>query len=224
MTMTSLSRNSWLLDSAADMHVCNNRSSFADDIVYPTDLAGSTYNGTSPGRGMIRITLASEDDTPSSVLVLNNVLYILQCPVNLVSLGLLNQHKVYFDNLNWNLFLLSTRDIIGYAPRVNTNFMLKTLYIPNLAIHLTRIEADIFQWPETAIYHTSSKVKLTTWHAHLNISSCRKYLKGLSVPPTSLGSPRLVLASHTTQLSHTTQIVKFQAFTFQQFIIHHHSA
>ena len=133
---------------------------------------------------MIRITLASEDDIPSSILVLNNVLYIPQCPVNLVSLGLLNQHKVYFDKLNWNLFLLSTRDIIGYAPRVNTNFMLKTLHTPDLAIHLTRIEADIFQWPETAIYHTSSKVKLTTWHArlgHLNISSCRKYLKGLDV-------------------------------------------
>ena len=133
---------------------------------------------------MIRITLASDDDTTSSILVLNNVLYIPQCPVNLVSLGLLNQHKVYFDNLNWNLFLLSTRDIIGYAPRVNTNFMLKTLHTPDLAIQLTRIEADIFQWPETAIYHTSSKVKLTTWHArlgHLNISSCRKYLKGLDV-------------------------------------------
>ena len=50
--------------------------------------------------------MASEDDTPSSILVLNHFLYIPQCPVNLVSLGLLNQHKVYFDNLNWNLFLL----------------------------------------------------------------------------------------------------------------------
>ena len=116
MTMTSLSRNSWLLDSAADMHVCNNRSSFADYMVYPTDLAGSTSNGTSPGRGMIRITLSSEDDTPSSVLVLNNILYIPQCPVNLVSLGLLNQHKVYLVRVNLVILLLSMFGLLLTAP------------------------------------------------------------------------------------------------------------
>ena len=73
MTMTNLSRHSWLLDSTADMHVYNNRSSFADYIVYPTDLVGYTSNSTSPGRGIIRITLASEDDTSSSIFILNNV-------------------------------------------------------------------------------------------------------------------------------------------------------
>ena len=183
--MTNLDRDTWLLDSAADMHVCNHRSSLIDYVVRPTDLAGSTSEGMSPGRGFIERTLALQDDSPSSALILHNVLLIPQCPVNLISLALLNRHDIYYDNLNWTLFLQSSGRVIGYVQSVNTNFIVKILDTPEVAVRLTQIDDQTFQWPKTAVYHTSNRADLTTWHArlgHLNITACRTYLKRLDVP------------------------------------------
>ena len=184
MTINHLNRDTWLLDSAADMHVCNHRPSFINYITRSTGLAGSTSDGTSPGRGMIRKTLALQDDSPSSVLILNNVLFIPQCPVNLVSLALLNQNNIYYDNVNWTLFNGISQNIIGYVPRVNTNFVLKTLDAPDVATHLMQTDESTFQWPNTSVYHTSAITDLSTWHArlgHLNLITCRAFLKRLDV-------------------------------------------
>ena len=172
------------MDSAADMHVCNHRPSFTDYIDYPTGLAGSTSTGTSPGRGTIQKTLTSEDGSPCSVLTLNNVLYIPQCPVSLVSLGLLNQHSIFYDNSNWRLFLEPTKKIICYVPRVNSNFMLQTIDTLDMRMHLNKIDENTYQEENVAIHQTFIKFKLTTWHArlgHLNIPTCRKYLKTLNI-------------------------------------------
>ena len=160
--MTNSDRDTWLLDSAADMHVCNHRSSFIDYVVRPTGLAGSTSEGMSPRRGVIERTLALQDDSPSSVLILHNVLLIPRCPVNLISLALLNRHDIYYDNLNWTLFLQSSGRVIGYVPRVNTIFIVKILDTPEVAVRLTQIDDQTFQWPKTAVYHTSNRADLTT--------------------------------------------------------------
>ena len=184
MTMTNLNKNSWLLDSAADMHVCNHRYSFTDYTSYSTDLAGSTSTGTSPGRGTIHKTLILEDGLPSSILILNNVLYIPQCPVNLVSLGMLNQHDIFYDNSNWRLFMGSTAKVIGHVPRVDNNFMLQTVDTPDMRMHLSKVDEDTYQGLDVTICQISVKSKLTTWHArlgHLNIPTCRKYLKTLDI-------------------------------------------
>ncbi len=61
---------------------------------------GSTSDGSSPGRGKIRLRLGLEDDSEGVILNLRNVYYLPSSPCNLVSLGLLNDSGIFHDNRN----------------------------------------------------------------------------------------------------------------------------
>lgn len=183
-------RECWLLDNAADGHVCNKKLLFSTYHDDPTLITGATASITSPGQGTIQLKLALEDGTLGSTLTLTNVWYMPQCPANLVSQARLNDSNVFYDNENWTLYLRETKQILGSVPRVNNNFILKTIQNQDVGIHLTRTTTDIdapYQWPEYAIYKTTGPIKLSTWHArlgHMNFSWTTKYLNGLNIPYT----------------------------------------
>ncbi len=47
----------WLVDSSADVHVCNDRSLITEYKEQPTSVGGSTSNRVSPGRWKVRLRL-----------------------------------------------------------------------------------------------------------------------------------------------------------------------
>lgn len=88
------------MDSAADVHVCNDLRLMTGFTENPTRVGGSTSDGISPGRGTVKIRLSKEDGSEGLILSLRNVFYLPNSRSNLVSLGLLNDSGIYYDNEN----------------------------------------------------------------------------------------------------------------------------
>ena len=101
--MTTPTRNSWLLDCAADICVCNQRELFTDFVESPTALSGVTSAGVSPGWGTVSLMLALENGQIGAQIQMVHVLYIPQSPVSLISLHKLNKAGFYWDNRSWSL-------------------------------------------------------------------------------------------------------------------------
>lgn len=183
-------RERWLLDNAADGHVCNKKRLFSTYYNVPTVITRATASVTSLGQGTIQLKLALENGTPGSTFTLTGVWYMPQCPANLVSQARLNNSNVFYDNENWTLYLRGTKQILGYVPRVNNNFIFKPILNQDVGIHHTRADTDMntpYQWPKYAIYKTTGPIKLSTWYArlgHMNFIWTTQYLKRLSIPYT----------------------------------------
>ena len=97
-------QNCWLIDSAADVHVCNDKSIMMEYQERSTKVGGSTSDGVSPGRGKVCLRLGLEDDSEGLLLNLQNVYYLPNSPCNLVSLGLLNNSGIFYNNEFENLY------------------------------------------------------------------------------------------------------------------------
>lgn len=184
MALTDCRKAQWLLDNAADMHVCNQREVFLDYSNNPSAMTGATSSGLSPGRGTIRLHLAHADGSAGAILTLHDVWYIPQSPANLVCQAKLNDSGIYYSNETWYLYTKEGKKNVGYVPRIRNNFVFKIWNNLGMAIHLTQTASEIFQWPLEAIFHTSKVIPLSTWHVrlgHLNIPGLRKYLKRLDI-------------------------------------------
>jgi hypothetical protein len=192
MAVVSPKRNCWLLDSAADMHVCNQRSLFATYFERCTPMAGALSAGVSPGYGTVRLALRLKNGSSGRSLKLENVYYIPQCPASLVSLSTITKKgDIWWDQKRELLYLGKTRQEIGHVLPWKKSFVLRTQDIPDddLAVHLTQmVNSDVFQWPKEEfewVLHTTKKPEsLKLWHtrlAHLNFPTLRAYLKSLSI-------------------------------------------
>ncbi len=118
MAMTTLSHNSWILDYAADICICNQRQLFTDFVNFPTTLSEVTCAGVSPGWGTVTLLLAFENGQAGAQIQLKQVLYIPQSPANLISLHKLNAIGLYWDNRTWHLWDDKKQgQIIGYIPK-----------------------------------------------------------------------------------------------------------
>ena len=185
MVLCTPRQNLWVLDNASDVHVCNNKESMLTYTEESSAMTGATAIGTSPGKGTSHLKLAQKDGSPGSKLNLSRVWYIPECPVNLISQARLNDSGIHYNDETWELYVKDTREIVGYVPRVNNNYVFRTLDNmdnPNMEIYLTRIDDNTYQGPK--IQYTRSKDPLSVWHArlgHLNIASCRNYLEDLQI-------------------------------------------
>lgn len=176
---------SWLVDSAADVQVCNDRILMTEYHDKPTRIGGSTADGVSPGRGKVRLCLSLKDDHEGVVLNLNDVFFLPSSPSNVVSLGLLNIHGIFYNNENETLYDRRTKETLAYAERCRTSFLLHPLNLSVSATHLKQIDNNMYEWPPHA-YRTSnpSKLPLTTWHnrlGHLNFPSLKQHLHKLEI-------------------------------------------
>lgn len=88
----------WLVDNLADMHICNDKRLMIDFIQNPTKVRGLTSNSISLGRGKVKIRLVLKDEIERLVLTLTNVFYLPNNLFNFVSLGLLNNGRIYHHN------------------------------------------------------------------------------------------------------------------------------
>lgn len=177
---------SWLVDSGADVHVCNDLDLMTEYHERPTQIGGSTSNGVSPGRGKVRLRLSQKDGSEGVILNLKDVFYLPSSPSNLVSLALLNNSGIFHDNENETLYDVRTKEVLAQAKRWNNSFLLQPLNLSDAAVSLVKRLDKIYQSP-TLVHQTmlgSTKQTLSIWHkrlGHLNFRSLRSHLKRLNI-------------------------------------------
>lgn len=155
-----------------------------DYIERPTRIGGSTSEGVSPGSGKVCLRLAN-DNKDRAILNLKNVYYLPSSPSNLVSLALLNNHGIYYNNEKEKLYDKSSRRILASAERWKKSFVLKLLNLSDAAANLTWVEDDIYQGPIVQQTTTSTNLLLTIWHkqlGYLNLPALQKHLQELQNP------------------------------------------
>lgn len=104
LILCSQKQNYWLMDSIVDVHVCNDLRLMTNFVERPTRVKGSTLDGILSGWRTVRIRLALEDGTEGVILNLQNIYYLPNSPLNLISLSLLNNAGVYYGNKQQALY------------------------------------------------------------------------------------------------------------------------
>ncbi len=179
--------NCWLIDSAADVHICNNRSLMTKYYKKPTRIRWSKADGSPPGKGSIRLRLGLENGSERMISNLQNVYYLSSSPCNLVSLGLLNDSGISNDNGNKTLYQLGSNRVLAKARRWRNSYLFQPLNLSDAAVFLTKIDDETYEWPPHTFLNSSSPktlLPLTIWHKRLrntNRPSLKAYLKKLGV-------------------------------------------
>lgn len=147
----------------------------------PIRIGGSTSEGVSPGRGKVRLRLANKNED-GVILNLKNVYYLPSSPSNLVSLVLLNDHGIYYNNEKERLYEKSSGRILASAKRWRKSFVLKLLNLSDAAANLTQAHDNVYQGPIVQQTTALTNLPLTIWHkrlGHLNLPALRKHLQKL---------------------------------------------
>jgi hypothetical protein len=88
MTRGAENKNKWQYDTAANVHVCNNRTAFEDDYNSDDKMLPYIYTCAGfvkpKGIGSVRINCFLSDGIEAE-LTLKNVYHLPDCPVNLLS-------------------------------------------------------------------------------------------------------------------------------------------
>lgn len=149
-----------------------------------TKIEGSTSDEISPRRGRVRLCLSLKGGKKGIILDLKDVFFLPSSPSNLVSLGLFNDHGIFYNNENETLYNKQTKTPLAYAQQWRNNFLLQPFNLTDLTVHLARANDDTYKWP-THIYQTTNiKLPLTIWHkrlGHLNFSLLKQYLRQLDI-------------------------------------------
>lgn len=83
--MTTSSYNSWILDSAANICVCNQRQLFTDFVDSSTTLSRVISAGVSPGWRIVTLISALKNRQAGAQIRWKHILYIPQSLANLIS-------------------------------------------------------------------------------------------------------------------------------------------
>lgn len=159
------------------MRVCNNQRLITKYTEKLTRVRRSTTDEISPGRGKVKIWLAKKDGSEDLVLILPNIFYLPNSPLNLVSLSLLNDVGIYHHNKDQTLYNQSIQKTFAFAERYKTSFLLHLLNQSSTVVHLPRSH-KVYQTSE--INHTQSdRLHLTVWYqrlGQLNFTTIKKHL------------------------------------------------
>lgn len=152
----------------------------------PTRIGGSTSDGISPGRGKIRLRLGLKDSSEGLILNLRYIYYLPNSLCNLVSLGLLNDSRIFHDNENETLYQIEPKKTLAQAQRWRNSYLLKPLNLSDGAVNLLRIDDVTYRWPLHALQSTSSPsvFPLSIWHkrlGHTNFSSLKTFLRHFDI-------------------------------------------
>lgn len=78
-------------------------------------VGGSTSNGILLSRGIVKIRLILKDEIEKLILILTNFFYVPNSPSNLVSLGFLNNTRIYYHNKDQILYDLKIQKTFIFA-------------------------------------------------------------------------------------------------------------
>ena len=106
-------QNCWLVDFVVDIHVCNNKSIMAKFQERPTKVRRSISDRVLPGREIVCLSLGVEDGLEGLILNLKNIYYLSYNLCNLVSLRLLNNNGIFYNNEHENLYQVISKKILA---------------------------------------------------------------------------------------------------------------
>lgn len=154
-----------------------------DYLVNPTRDGSSTSDSILLGRKIIKIRLAKEDNSKRLIFNIENIFYFPNSLFNLVSLRLLNDAGIYYNNKNQILYNKISWKPLAFAQHWETSFLLHLLNFSASAINLLKANNNIYKniLSQVQVYQTvNNRLSLITWHQqpdHLNFSVLRKNLK-----------------------------------------------
>lgn len=70
-------------------------------------------DGISPGRRRIELCPSQRDDTEEVIFNLKNIFFLLSSTYNLVSLALLYNHDIFYNNKNEIFYNLKTKEVLA---------------------------------------------------------------------------------------------------------------
>lgn len=106
--MTSLS-----VYDTADICICNNSNFMTLFYNKPIQTKGSILDDMFPGQRKIQLNLSQKDKTKGVILNFKNVFFLLSSLCNLISLTLLNNHKIFYNHKNKTLYDLETKEMLA---------------------------------------------------------------------------------------------------------------
>lgn len=177
LTVKDLRQSYWLVDSIADIYVCNNRRLMTNYIKKPTRVGESTVDRVLLGREKVKIRLTNKDSLEDLVLTLTNVFYPSNSSSNLVSFCLLNDARIYHHNEDQTLYYQSTWKKPAFAKRYKTSFFLHPLNLSSIAMNLLT-RNKVYKEPKVNQMQ-NKKQFLILWYqklGHLNFTTLKKYL------------------------------------------------
>lgn len=110
-----------------------------------TKVKVSTSNGVSLRKDKIWLRLRLVDDSEGLILNLYNVYYFPNSLCNLISLRLLNNSNIYYNNKYKSLYLINLRKILTQVKYWKNSFLFNLLNFFNSIMYLLRINVDIYQ-------------------------------------------------------------------------------
>lgn len=124
----------------------------------------STSHSILPNKERVKIRLALEDGTEMIVITLTNVFYFPNSPSNLVSLGLLNNARIFHYNKDQTRYDQKIRKIFTFTQYYNTSFFLHLLNLSIAAVSLLK-HNNIYESKKPNIDQMQDKkLSFTCWH------------------------------------------------------------
>ena len=93
-----------------------------------------TLYGILSVRGKVQLCLSLQSDLEGIILDFKNIYYLPRSFSNLVSLGLLNDHDIYYHNKRETLYDWSIKTILVYIEHWRNSFLLRPLNLSNITI------------------------------------------------------------------------------------------
>lgn len=91
-------------------------------------------DGISFDRRRVKIRLALKNSIKGLVLTLANIFYLLYSLLNLISLGLLNNVRIFYHNKNQILYNQKTQKVFAFVEYYNISFLLHPLNLSIVAV------------------------------------------------------------------------------------------
>lgn len=107
----------WLVDSAADVHVYNNKRLMTEYRELPTRIRESTLNNVFSEQKKVKLCLSLKDRSEGLVLNLVDTFYLLNSPYNLVSLARFNNSGIFHNNKDENFYYVKIHQILVQTPQ-----------------------------------------------------------------------------------------------------------
>lgn len=152
LMVKGLKEDCWLINSTANVHICNNQKLMTDFIEKPIRVRGSTADGMSPGRGIVRIRLILKDRSKGVILNLRDIYYLSNNPSNLINLRLLNNANILYDNERHNFYNKVSKKPLAFAEQWEQSFLLYPLNLSVSATKLLKIGKNTYQDAEPKVH------------------------------------------------------------------------
>lgn len=152
-----------------------------------TKIAEFKTDGLSPSREKIQLQLKLKDDNKRIILNLQDVYYFPSNACNLMSLRLLNNSKIYYNNQNKTLYQLRSNRLLAQARHWRNSHCFKPLNLLDSIVFLSKIDDKTSEQLSYIFFNllsSSTFLLLIIWHkrlGHIKFSSLKAYLKKLGV-------------------------------------------